>query len=45
MRNLLEKIPYKGLLECYDNKIRKNEYVDAIWEYPEGTVNRRPNPQ
>jgi len=45
MRNLLEEMPYKGLLECYDNKIRKNQYVDAIWEYPEGTVNRRQNPQ
>lgn len=45
MRNLLKEMPFKGLLECYNNKIRKNEYVDAIWEFPEGTVNRRQNPQ
>jgi len=34
MRNLLEDMPWGGLMECYDNKLRKGKYVDAIWENP-----------
>lgn len=45
MRNLLEDMPWGGLMECYDNKLRKGKYVDAIWENPPGTVNTRLNPQ